>query len=92
VRHKDEEGKKGTDRRREERRGLMRGRAMGGGRGCGLEVRGGGNGRYLPSLTTRRLDCCVDVVVQRMVWGWWSIPGPGQISLTAADREKLVKL
>jgi len=27
-----------------------------------------------------------------MVWGWWSIPGPGQISLRAADREKLVKL
>jgi len=22
------------------------------------------------SLTTRRLGCCVDVVVQRMVWGW----------------------
>ena len=38
-----EGGKKGTDGKREERRGLMRGR----GRECGVGVKGGGKGRFI---------------------------------------------
>ena len=40
-----EGGKKGTDGKREERRELIGGRGMGGGRECGVGMRGGGKGR-----------------------------------------------